>query len=121
MPSEMVGRIGAILARHRFRFANEKELQDSLAVVFLGDCLPFEREHRLGGPDVIDFLVGGSIGVEVKCGGSLSAVTRQLHRYAGHPEIEELVLISSLGRLGRMPDDLQGVPLHVFVFRGAFQ
>lgn len=112
--------LAAMLVRYRMRHTSEKELQIGLACIFDERRITYVREHHLGPGDVIDFLVEGGIGVEVKVGGGLSEVTRQLHRYAGHDAVRELVLVSSRSRLDNLPATLRGKPLTVAVLRAAF-
>lgn len=76
--SETVDTITQRIKNHAFSFADEDELQRGLAEVMPETA---QREVRLTPRDRIDFLVDG-IGIEVKLAGSISALTRQLHRYA---------------------------------------
>lgn len=86
--------VARVLGSYRLRFGTEKVLQDSIERVFDAERIPFVRECRTStGP--IDFLVEGSIGVECKIDGGPSAVLEQLLRYAGEPNIESLILITS--------------------------
>lgn len=73
---------------------NEIALQDTIVQRFERDGVPYEREVRLSPADKIDFLCD-VVGVEVKVDGALSAVTRQLHRYAQHDRVRHLVLITT--------------------------
>lgn len=114
--------IAALLERHRFRFGSERELQDGVALAFARASVGHVREASLGGAGTIDFLVDGGVGVELKIGGALAEVTRQLHRYAGHADVRELVLVTSSARLGRharLPETMQGKPLHVVHLLGS--
>lgn len=107
------------LRRRRFRYANEKELQEGLAQAFAEEGIDFRREHSLAPGDIVDFLIG-PVAVEVKIGGSLAGVTRQLHRYAQHEPVEALVLVTGLLRLGNLPETLNGKALSVVSVGGAF-
>lgn len=108
------------LGLFRYRFGNENELQ-------LGVKLALEqaistrvfREHRLGPDSVIDFFLPDfRIGIECKIGGGFSTVSKQLDRYAEHPEIEALVLVTS--RCGHQCEDLdfRGKPVRVVYVGG---
>ena len=119
----------ALLARNRFRFRfrDEYELQDGIELVLKRADVAFEREYLLPPPNVarhygtgrIDFFIPASgLGVEVKVGGSLSHLTRQLWRYAEHPLIKELLVVSSRLSLRELPAVMEGRPVHVFVPRG---
>jgi hypothetical protein len=105
--------VAAALQRRRFRFDDEKELQASISCVLTMDGIAHEREVTLAPGDIIDFLADG-VGVEVKIKGSLGDVTRQLLRYAQSDRVRELVLVSTLMRLGNQPSTMNGKPL-VFV------
>lgn len=113
--------LSRLIKSYRYRHSNERDLQDGLVQVFEHGQLNYARECNLGEGDVIDFLIEGGIGVEVKVGGGLSEVTRQLHRYAGHDLVKSLILVTSRGRLDNLPGTLRGKPLTVVVITGAFQ
>ena len=104
--------IESLLRAHRFRFVVERELQQGIDQVLGAADLPVRREVSLGQAGVIDFLIG-DLGLEVKTSGSLAAVTRQLHRYAQHPAIAELLLVTSRMQLARLPATMNGKPIHV--------
>jgi hypothetical protein len=55
----------------------------------------------------------GRIGIEVKTQGGLSPLLHQLHRYAQHEEIDELILVTSRIQLARLPEIINGKPTHV--------
>jgi hypothetical protein len=99
----------ALVARHVFAFADEIELQDGLATV-LSPLSP-AREVRFGAADRIDFLLPGGIGIEVKIDGSLSALTRQVHRYAQRDEITALIVVTNRHRLTRLPETINSKPV----------
>lgn len=81
---------------HRFTYSSELELHDRLATLFddTGFTVPVLREVDLSPRDRIDFLIG-TVGVEVKIGGTWQAAARQLQRYAASPVVEHLVLVTS--------------------------
>jgi hypothetical protein len=118
--AEVAQAVARAVRRHRYRFDDEKQLQAAIAMVLEGDGLPYAREALLAPGDVADFLVAGCVAVEVKVGGGLSDVTRQLHRYAAHEAIGALVLVTSLARLANQPETFRGKPLEVVVVSGAF-
>ena len=115
----------AQLKTHRFHFDSEMTLQLGIEQVLVNANFAFRREYPLG-KDFVDFFVGHptsgpGIAIEVKVGGSLSAVTRQLHRYAEHPDVATIVLATTLLRHNRMPSVMCGKPTHVVVLRsGSF-
>src|SRR5690349_19730852 len=100
----------SLIESHRFDCSTEESLQDGLEQLFVSQAIGFMREARLTGSDRIDFLLldqppilrerrGPSaltgLGVEVKIQGSLSALTRQLHRYAKSDRITGLVVVTA--------------------------
>lgn len=99
------------LTAHQYHFADERELQDGLAIVLAP--LDAQREVRFDAADRIDFLLPGGIGIEVKIDGSLSALTRQVHRYAQRDEITALIIVTSRRRLAQLPDAINGKPIRV--------
>lgn len=96
------------IRKYRFTFNNEKELQDQLAECFKEQRWQFTREVRLDG-DPIDFLFG-TIGVEVKIGGSINGHLYQLKRYANHPKLTAIILIAT--KPFCVPETLSGKPCH---------
>jgi hypothetical protein len=112
-----VGDIVKAISAARYSWANEKQLQDGIEQVLLGR-FPFTREHRLSSADVIDFLVG-TVGVEVKIKGSVTAVRAQLERYAEHACIDFLLLVTTRTQLRRLPDTVNGKPLRVLALTGS--
>jgi hypothetical protein len=110
----------ALLKGKRFKYNNERDLQDGLEEVFKADGLTYQREVELAPGDIIDFLVEGSIGVEVKTQGSPAEVARQLLRYAGCPKVTEILLVTGKLRLGALPEALMGKPVYVVSLWRAF-
>lgn len=100
--------IDRLIRSHRFRYADEDQLQEGIAAVLEGAGLEPQREVRLGDRDRIDLMVG-SIGIEVKVAGSVSSAFEQLQRYAEHEEVDALILVTS--RYQRLPDKAGGKPL----------
>lgn len=109
----LIATVRAALRGVRFHASGEASLQAAIADVFARHDIPFEREVALAAADRVDFLVGGDLAVEVKVDGALSAVTRQLHRYAQHGGVRELVLVTTLLRHRGVPASLAGKPLSV--------
>lgn len=107
-----------MLAGYRYDLTSEDDLQQGLAEAMLRERVEFQKEVRLSPRDRIDFMVG-RVGVEVKVGGSLSALIRQLYRYAEHQEVDSLVLVSSRIRLDRLPDTILGKPVHTCPLLGS--
>lgn len=103
-----------LLDQHRFRFGTEAELQDGIEHVLQSAEIPHEREVRLSSGERIDFMLDGRIGLEVKVDGGISALTRQLHRYAQVEAVEELLVVTSRARHANLPTVLSGTPVRVY-------
>ena len=105
-------RLIACLSGRRFSLRVEDKLQEGMAQVMLLDDIPFIREYDLGDAGRIDFFVEG-VGVEAKVKGGFSDVARQLQRYAGAPDIKELLLCTSCPSHSHLPSSISGKPLHL--------
>ncbi len=116
MPATLNGLV-TWLASYRYSFTSERELQDGLARALDEGGFGHEREHRLAPGDIVDFLVAPGIGLECKTEGSLSLVTRQLHRYSQHEAIGALLLVTSKSRHDNLPSEMNGKPVRVMVIR----
>jgi hypothetical protein len=113
--------IATLLNRHRFRYENEKELQAGIETLLRQHGIVFEREASLGEAGVIDFLVEGGLGVEVKTKGALTAVTIQVHRYTRQEEVKSLLLVTTRARHRDLPDTMNDTPVRVaWLAHGAF-
>ena len=103
----------------RFRYNNEKELQAGVFQALTALEVPFVPEYPLNPQDRVDFFVNvEGIGIEVKTndskgGAGLSAVTRQLWRYAKSDEIKSLILITTRSKHRDLPPEILGKPLLV--------
>jgi len=102
-------KIAELLTGYSFNFTDEKDLQEAIAQIFTEENIPFEREAAVIGQDRIDFKVG-KIGIEVKVGFSFNDVVHQLHRYAKHESIDELMLVTTRTQ-HQMPDEINGKKL----------
>lgn len=58
-------------------------------------------------------ISGVGTAIEVKVDGSLAALTRQLHRYAQHDRVIDLVVITNRARLTQVPRELNGKRVEV--------
>lgn len=103
----------------RFNFVSELDLQDGIEQVLRRHKWTYSREFQLDSHNRIDFLLHNGLGVEVKLDPSLSAVTRQLFRYAAQPGINGLMLVTSQLRLNRLPPTIKDKPIHVVWIAGA--
>lgn len=93
----------------RWPLADEKRLQLCIADEFAREGIEAEREVRLNGSDIIDFLTKGGIGIEVKIKGSKREIYRQCERYCLHDRINALILASNVP-VG-LPTFINGKPI----------
>jgi hypothetical protein len=91
---DVVASIAAVAAGYVFNHTTEDDLQAALAEQLTLAGLPAVREVRLADAERIDLMVG-TVGVEVKVGGTPAAVLRQLARYAATGKVTALVLVST--------------------------
>lgn len=88
-------RVATELPRFGYRYSNEKELCDGIALV-LGDLhLPFEREVTASPRDRFDFVMGNGIVLEVKMDGSGADALMQCARYCEHDMVSAVVLLAA--------------------------
>ncbi|KKN87381.1 hypothetical protein LCGC14_0258360 [marine sediment metagenome] len=92
----------------------EALLQRGISNQLIRVGIEHKREVRLSPTDRIDFMVG-LIGVEVKTKGSRAALIRQLHRYAQSGLVDELLVVTTVPSLTRVPRELCGVPIRTLV------
>lgn len=83
-----------MLSDYEIRWQNELDLQDALAKILLERGVAFEREARLSQGNVVDFLVGRTA-IECKTDGSLTSLTRQIFRYLRHPDVDEVLVVTT--------------------------
>jgi hypothetical protein len=120
-PVMSVEAVVAALARRRYRYANELELQDALAAVMRTEGVTFRREVTIGPGCRIDFVVADDIGLEVKVKGSYAAVAEQLLEYAGCGELSTLLLVTDRSQLAGMPASLGGTSVRVLALRNGLK
>ena len=105
-------RVSQIIAQARPNLTNEKKTQHDLAsalrLAFGDDAV--RREVRLSDRDIIDIMVW-NIGIEVKLKVNRRELGRQIDRYAGHEEVEGLLVATRGG--ASLPDTIQGKPVGV--------
>jgi len=111
--------LASTLAGFRFRFGDERELQDGIAQALTVRGIPFERERALSRPDRPDFMVSGGTAIEVKVKGSLAELLRQISRYASHAEVTSVLAVGSPSWLTRLPSSICGKPVHALRLIGS--
>ncbi len=110
--------ICTLLRSYRFACTREAELQDAIERVLVDAGYPVVREKRLSRKDRPDFYVEG-VAIEVKVDGSLTEVVRQLFRYADHPAVQALVLVTPRSSHTRVPSTICGKPTRLVHIIGA--
>lgn len=107
------------LSSYRLRFGTEEQLHEDVATALSREGFEFVREYILSPADRIDFyLPKWRIGIECKIEGGPTAVAAQLLRYAGSPEIAELLLITNR-RSQLLQEDMLGKPCRSLWIGGA--
>lgn len=110
----------------RMSFTTEADLQAAIWDRMLRErafspMLVATREWILDKRNRVDFLVdmepgtiarwSTAVAVEVKIAGSLKNVRRQLERYAAHPEVHEVLLVTTKASHHHIPTELNGKPV----------
>jgi hypothetical protein len=111
-----------LLGRFRFTAPSEAELQRSVENVLVGARVAFEREAILTPQERIDFLIEGGVGLELKIGGSVIAIARQVQRYCRIEKVSEVVLASTrLAHVRGLADltSFNGKAVHAVRLHGA--
>lgn len=109
-PDPTAADIIRLLETHTWPLSDEKLLQQEIGDVFEAAALDFEREVRLGGGDIVDFMVG-SVAVEIKIKGERRAIYRQLERYCAHEVVKRIILATNVPMA--LPIDINGKPASV--------
>jgi hypothetical protein len=103
--------IAALIGRGRFDLSRETSCQADIATLLAAEGVAFRREHRLGAHARLDFLAEGGVAIEVKMNsGAPAAIVRQLERYAAHPEVKALILVTN--RAVALAATIGGKPAH---------
>lgn len=102
--------VARMITGMRLPLTGEKAMQQALADHLEAAGVPFQREHRLSAGDVVDFLVDDGIAVECKLRAPKRAIFRQLCRYAEHPDVHAVVLVSNTA-MG-LPAEIEGKPAY---------
>lgn len=105
----------------RFRYSSEEDLQLGIDRLFRERGIVYEREVRLDSHCRIDFMVEGSIGIEVKIDGSAEELGRQILRYLQHDRVSEIVVVTTRATHRDLPPMLEGKRITVvYLFSSAF-
>lgn len=109
-----IDELASIVSKHKFKYSDEKELQDGLELLFSKKDVPYRREVRLSRNDILDFVIDIDvcIGIEVKIAGSQNALLRQINRYLAHDEIKAIFVIGSPYWINNLPNILNNKPIY---------
>lgn len=118
-PGDIAERVTKAIQAHHYAWTSEDDLQRGVALALEAAGVRFEREAVLDQHSRPDFLVPGmpatelcQLAVEVKIKGSTAALIRQLWRYAEHPRVVGVLLVTPSYRL-TCPDELARKPAWV--------
>jgi hypothetical protein len=114
-----VRRICTALPRYAYRFSDEAQLHERIALVLEREQIPFVREHVMG-DDRFDFYCDGAV-IEVKVAGSVSEALRQVDRYCEHDEVHAVIVVSSRrwqSARSTEPLQLRGKPVYLIEVGG---
>jgi hypothetical protein len=113
--SESVDLLLRELRQHRISYGSETELGRSVVQLLAPLGIEYVQEYRLSAGSRVDLFLDGGVAVELKVGGAPTSVLRQLHRYAEHDIVRELLLITTRhAHLRGLPAQLCGKPVYVF-------
>lgn len=96
----------------RIPLTDEKATQVEISRILSAAGIDHEREARLPGAGIIDFLFPCGLGMEVKLLKAVSAraIYRQLDQYLEHEQVTAIILASN--RAMHLPEMVRGKPCH---------
>ncbi len=100
-----------LLSQYKFDCTWEKRFQDQVEQVLKDNNIAHNREYQLKAGQRIDFLVDGSIGIEIKIKGSAKKIYRQCRDYCENDVIKEFIILTT--RSMGFPKDLHGKPCYM--------
>lgn len=112
-------RVRDLLLAHRFHFASEAQLQAGIARVLDAAGVPYQREAVLTPQDRPDFLLHGGLAIEVKVGGSVASLARQVERYAALDAVGEILVVTTRMQHRVLPAAANGKPVHLTYLIGS--
>lgn len=110
-PADLSASLSSALGTQALRVFDERDLQEQLSQAATRAGIEHRREARVGGKlDRPDFLIDG-VAVEVKVGGSYNALLRQIFRYAAHPDVIGILVVTTRRTHDRLPDLILDKPV----------
>jgi len=116
-----IGQLIDFLQRQRLDAVREKRAQAQLSDALTAEGWSFKREYPLGEQGVVDFLVevgGCRVALELKAKAQRMRIYRQLERYAEHPDVDCLLLLT--GTAMALPATIHGKPAGVISLGGGW-
>lgn len=118
--------VAATLAnRPGWNYANESLLQQGVEDHLIEAGYQVRAEVVLDAHSRIDFMVydprrpeAGEVGIECKIRSPLAHLRRQVHRYAAHPDVHCLLVVTTDRKHEALPREVIGVPVHVLTLGG---
>lgn len=115
----------ALLARYRFVAHDECALYVGLEEALTKGGVPYEREKPLTTKGRITsrldfYLPTDRTAIEVKVQGSTGDILRQLTRYCEDPEVDGLLLVTTVSRFTLIPDMIAGKRALAYRIHGGF-
>jgi hypothetical protein len=105
--------IAEAIRRYGYNFDNEYDLQEGLKVALESEGIKARREETVSQGSRIDFLTDSGVAIEVKTGGSLNRLTRQVHRYAQHDRVAAIIVVTPKAKHRDLPTQINGKPVLV--------
>lgn len=113
--------IAKALGRFSYMAHDEHRMYVLLEQILREAGLTFVREHPLDKKSRLDFWFPElRVAMEVKVRGAPHRVMSQITRYAEHPDVGALLLVTTLAKLCRLPDCIAGKPARAVRLAGAF-
>lgn len=109
--TDLIDKIIQVIHRNKVSLTDEKMTQVQIATILTENNIPYIREYRLSGEDIVDFMVDDHLAVEIKIKGQKRAIYRQLQRYAAHDKIKGIVLLTGVS-MG-LPEQIDGKPAYM--------
>ncbi len=108
---QLVSEVVALIRSQPLMLNHEKRTQSDIEKMFIANGILHKREVDLGDGDVIDFMLAGGLGLEVKLKETKRAIYRQCERYCRHSQVSQLILVSATA-LG-FPEAIKDKPCYV--------
>lgn len=110
--TQSVSGIKALFERCQLDLSDEIRTQDGVERILAAHGMAHKREARLSASDIPDFLLENGVVIEVKLRGQRKmSIYRQLRRYAKHPEVAAIVLLTNVA-MG-LPEEIEGKPAYL--------